>query len=277
VTIHDAEPVLAFVIPLMSREVARDWDRVEVMAVEAVRSTVHQNGSPRHRITVLVANDDLASLEQHDGLDVVHVRPTRRPQTHAEKNADKVDKLRVGLARAAKLGATHAMVVDADDLVDRRIASYVGSQPVGSPGWQLTHGYVWRDGSRVAFRKRFEFHRVCGSSVIARLDLQHHLFVGGYYQHWVEAPGGERLAPLPFPGAVYRIMHGDNTLLDRQFVTKHRAERGRVGYLVRQASRYRPVLVTGRLRRQFGRGYEHSSDAVPAGPARQPALRLGGG
>jgi hypothetical protein len=144
------------------------------------------------------------------------------------------------------------MAVDADDLVHRDLAAFVAAQPADAPGWQLRQGYVWRDGSRLAIHKRVDFQHLCGTCAIVRADLAPHMFSDEpWFRHGTEAPGGEALTPLPFAGAVYRVMHDDNLFFGSGTVAAHRGDRNVVAYGLRQVVRYRPALMTRRLMRQF--------------------------
>src|SRR4029079_17546917 len=91
------------------------------------------------------------------------------------RRADKARKLERGFEHARTLGASHVMAGDADDCVSRRIAEVVESDP-HTGGWLLHKGYLWREGSRIAYLNRKNFNHSCGSSAIVRIDLFHHMF-----------------------------------------------------------------------------------------------------
>ena len=110
------------------------------------------------------------------------------------------------------------MVVDDDDLVSPRLTSFVAATPMAF-GWYIRNGYVWSGGSLLYHHG--DFSRLCGTSHIVRADLYRlpsnletadetyirrmlgsHVFL---HDHLAEI--GMPLAPLPFPGAVYRTGH----------------------------------------------------------------------
>jgi hypothetical protein len=113
----------------------------------------------------------------------------------------------------------HFMVVDDDDLVSNRLAEFVAANQ-DAYGWYLSEGYLWEDGGRLVYRHS-PFARLCGTSHIIRADLYglpgdlrdasdayvrrtlgSHIFVRDDLER-----AGTPLAPLPFPGAIYRIGH----------------------------------------------------------------------
>ena len=111
------------------------------------------------------------------------------------------------------------MVVDDDDLVSNRLAAFVDANQ-GAYGWHFHDGYLWEDGSRLVYRYS-QFSRLCGTSHVIRADLYglptdvreasetyvkrmlgSHIFIRDDLER-----AGTPLAPLPFPGAIYRIGH----------------------------------------------------------------------
>ena len=168
--------------------------------------------------------------------------------------ADKARKLMRGFEDARTLGASHVMAVDADDCVSRRTAEVVESSPQ-TAGWLLRKGYLWREGSRIAYLNRKNFNHSCGSSVIVRTDLFHHLFDDEPPRYSFEEPtlpAGHTFESFPFAGAVYCIFHSENMFMSRERPVTHRTSEGSVRYYLRKARKYAPVPVTRRLVDEFG-------------------------
>src|SRR5207245_8122855 len=60
---------------------------------------------------------------------------------------DKVNKLIAGVQRARELNADFVMLLDADDLVSRRLVAHVQSHPEAD-GWFVKHGWRYEYGRR---------------------------------------------------------------------------------------------------------------------------------
>lgn len=114
----------------------------------------------------------------------------------------------------------HVMVVDYDDLVSRRLASFAAKAPEAA-GWYISDGYLF-DGSSL-LERRSEFDELCGSSLIvhsrhfypANADNER-MFVRYIYgsHKFIKtklANLGDPLVALPFPGAMYRVGHAHAT------------------------------------------------------------------
>jgi hypothetical protein len=187
--------------------------------------------------------------------------------TREGKNSDKTLKILKGIEYAKDQGyfsgGGFVMPVDADDLVSCRLASYV--EPFAAdrsiPGWSLTRGYLCREGSPVAFLNRKNFNHSCGSSAIFRPELADELI----YDHPSYQPGESdflrynfeqpkiALPALPFPGAVYSILNGENIFLTSGTVTAHRTGHGSsLRYYAAKAMKYVPRPITPRFRGEFG-------------------------
>ena len=146
---------------------------------------------------------------------------------------DKGSKIAVALERARRDGATHAMVVDADDFVSRRLAEHVLAHP-DIPGWYFPDGILYSRLFKIAAVQP-EFWSRCGTSHIVRTDLLPETpYLGdrpkqeevvacfdpwvldhvlGDHVEWRRhfAERGHTLQPLPFAGAVWQTDTGDNS------------------------------------------------------------------
>jgi hypothetical protein len=262
--------MLTFVVPIRHPANATNWSESMRRLQQTLRSVAAQR-HPAWR-AVVVANDGADLPPLPDGVGVVRVGFAPNPR-HDRRSADqetvydafRLDKGRrvlAGMLRAP--GATHFMILDDDDLVSERLAGFVAAH-ADANGWFLQEGYVWEDGGRVVYRHP-RFSRLCGSSHIVRADLYRlpsrmeeadegwikrtlgsHRFI-----HEDLERAGTPLAPLPFPGAVYRIGHSGahsqsggllrTFLLTRDLLASPRA-------LLATAARLRPLTRT--LRDEF--------------------------
>lgn len=217
-------PVLALVTTLRHPLNSTDYALVERMAQESVASWLRQTDD---RFAIVVVSNAPLPLPDDSRLHTVRVS---FPPPAAERTArtgiaavlrDKGTKNAIGLARARELGAEYVMFVDADDFVARSLTSFVAGHR-GEPGWTITHGWRVQLERRALRVHAGDFHLQCGSSHIIREDLLPPTSHGttATQQQLYDEQGGllERhlgshmhlhddlpLAPLPFPGALYRV------------------------------------------------------------------------
>lgn len=132
--------MLYFGVPLKSRRVAVNWDHVMLLFNRTLRSLFNQT-SPDFR--VIVACHELPTLEQpfDDRLEFLQV-DSPLPQNLREQMCDRGYKVHAIGKRIRELGGGYTMIVDADDLVSRRLAAFVNRAPVGN-GWSIDTGYMY--------------------------------------------------------------------------------------------------------------------------------------
>jgi hypothetical protein len=211
--------MLYFIVPLKGRSASRDWERVSRLCRRTLAS-LYQQTSPQFRI-LLVCTDLPAGLTSHAGLEVIQDRfPAPAPNKQAQI-ADKAAKVRRGLMAVRERGGGFVMGVDADDLVHHGLAALAAAYPQ-SPGWMIRSGYSYDEGSRW-LERHDDFHLRCGTSHIIRLAPEElpdnpagpaeSCFVLRHGHHAIAAylAGiGRPLGVVPFPGAIYVKMTGEN-------------------------------------------------------------------
>jgi hypothetical protein len=220
--------ILTFVIPVRHPNNARNWQHVKRHLSETVWSISRQE-CDRWK-AVIVANHGAELPEIPKGFEVKRVEfPPNElyAQEIADKErfydavrSDKGRRVLAGMLHAGEMG--HVMIVDDDDFVSRRLATFVAANPLAN-GWYIRDGYIWSSGGRLLYRFA-DFSRICGTSHIVRADLYQlpssfeaadetyirrmlgsHLFL-----HDRLDASGTPLAPLPFIGAVYRAGHAES-------------------------------------------------------------------
>ena len=208
--------MLVFVVPLKSARVAGSWDRVTRLVERTIRSALAQTVPD---VRVIVACHEIPEVAVDDPR--VEFLPVDFPPPADATNLvtrryDKWQKTLRALRRVRTVGASHVMILDADDCVSNRLAGHVARFPSAN-GWCFRRGYFHREGMRTVHKERFRFHKWCNSSHIVRTDLLD--VPAGPDERWRllhttlaedMRARGTPLVPLPFPGAVYNVSHGDN-------------------------------------------------------------------
>lgn len=211
-----------FVIAVPDQRGVSDWGRAMRLLRETTDSCLRQDGP---RPTVLVAATRGADLPVLPGVDVVDVDREYRPLPSAwdtpRQAAIRADKgARVAAALAAARPEGHVMVVDWDDLVSRRISAHV-AEHADEAGWYVDSGVVF-DGGPLVLVMPAGMNALCGTTLIIRSDLLDvppgtegsewtgMMYGSHVYARDILADRGAPLAPLPFPGAAYRVGTGVN-------------------------------------------------------------------
>lgn len=262
--------MLLFVIPVKSPKLSRDWRLAGRLFERCVRSVCAQT-SADFRV-VVVCNERPVTDFTHPKLEFLEVDfpvPAQRLPNEetttgydyalsgeiARKNADKARKLRTGFEYGARYNPTHCMAVDADDCVSNRLAAFVADNP-REPGWFFRKGYIYPEGGRCMYLNVRNFNQTCGSSVIVRFDQRHLVMENpDFYAHCIER---DPLVPLPFAGSIYSIANGDNIYMTADTTAQIQGSIWRKIFspalprLVKKLIKYRPAMVTGGIREEFG-------------------------
>ena len=221
--------MLTFVIPVRHHESVDDWPAVVDRMAETLRSVASQ--SVEDWECVVVANRGTPLPPMPRGCRVVEVGTPHAPlptvtgaaDQHARDEAvrsDKGHRILAGLLEARPTG--HVMVVDYDDLVHHHLAELSAALPDRN-GWFADQGYCY-DG-HLLYKVPSGFNTLCGTSLIVRADLlrlpRDAVSVDeAWVRRWLGshmflredlAAAGTPLAPLPFPGAIYRVGHQGST------------------------------------------------------------------
>jgi hypothetical protein len=208
--------MLAFVVPLKSAAAANSWTRVTSLAERTLRAACAQT-SPDFRVIVACHEKPQIGFADRrlEFLEVDFPRPAAAGW-FPEGRRDRDRKIVAAVRRALTYHPTHVMILDADDCVSNRLAAHVVEHPSAN-GWYFPKGYFWREGLDEVHIERRRFHQWCGSSYILRpslLGLPEPPAIDWHLRHGPLARQLRKratpLEPLPFPGAVYVVSHGDN-------------------------------------------------------------------
>lgn len=260
--------MLVFVIALKSKEISQSWDLVSGLIERCLKSICNQTSSAFEVVVVCNERPDIEFTHPKiHYLDVNFPPPMILPEERerlvgyehihsldiARKNKDKAQKQLKGIEYAAQFNPTHIMIVDADDCVSCHLAQFVAQHP-DNDGWYINKGYMYREGSNYIFVNVKRFHHVSGTSFIIRYPLHRLLFQGDYHYHCsVDNLPGANIQPLPFKGALYSMLNGENILMSANTFSQMRSQiLTSVPRFLEKLTRYRVWWLTQSVIQEFG-------------------------
>jgi hypothetical protein len=172
------------IIPLASRRVAKDWPQMCRMLQGTLTSVL---ALPREFVIVSIFGHERPEnlpLGDRCRWTTVDWNPPQQEDIPAKLN-DKGSKLWQGVREAFKRGSKWVMFLDADDLVSNRLPGLCDLENHDAICFE--NGFSWETGSRWLQRVP-NFHRVCGSSWIMRLEPS-------FFPMWL-GPGTHRVCDL---------------------------------------------------------------------------------
>lgn len=220
--------MLTFIVPVRHPQNARDWGRVKRTLEQTAASIAGQDSNEWRAVVVANSGSDLPALPPRFTVAWVDFSPNPMHDLGRDTSqwGDKFEAFRYDKGHRVLAGLLHApdsdhyMVADDDDFVSSRLAGFVAGHPQ-ERGWYVGNGYVWSEGGRWLF-KHPQLHKVCGTTHIVHRDLmkipataadaplQHVRWLGTHARLTEDfIAAGTPLKLLPFPGAVYRVGHGN--------------------------------------------------------------------
>ena len=218
-------PALTFVIPVRHQDNAQDWPKLKRNLAATLQSISQQTSKDWTAIVVANRGADLPAMPSQAEVVWVDFMPNA---LHEQGDADKetfYEAIRIDKGRRVLSGMLHAgpmkyvMVVDDDDFVSNKLVSHAVANP-DVHGWYIHDGFLWGDGDPAIFQYS-GFSKLCGTSHIIQASLYglpasigdtNDAYIKkmlGSHTHIAQhlLATGTPLAPLPFPGAVYRVGH----------------------------------------------------------------------
>ena len=267
--------MLAFVVPIKSRKVAKSWSNTCLLLERTARSICHQT-HPDFRMIVVCQERPEIKFE-HPKIQYLEMNVDMPvPTTIVEKRVNKMHKIIAGICLAKASGCSHIMVTDGDDCVSKSLAGLVApNQSVN--GYFLKAGYIYYGDHDVIKVMRKGFHHYCGTSHIIKSDLYdvseknlaripssitshyqipqdiHDLYYCHRYFAGALEAKGFKLEPLPFLGSIYVLSNGENLSSEDQHTIEKRKRsslKSRLLKLKASLFDYRPL--TPQLRDEFG-------------------------
>lgn len=274
--------MVVFAIPLRAKETSKDWDGCVRRFNHTLASLFNQTN---RSFRCIVACNQIPPLDREydDRLEFIPL-DIPVPTEWVEMARDKFFKLTVIAVRIREIleeqpipeQGIYVMPVDADDLLNCRIAEYCEQHP-NENGLVSKDGYVWQEG-KCFFRIYPQMHTYCGSCNIIKMyreDLPEKCPVSQELCHDKETAGilnarypirfdhgivvdrygkaGRPFATLPFRSTVYVRGTGDN-ISAIYHAMHHAAEEDRfhpIAFL-RSMNILTMRLITGGIRREFG-------------------------
>ena len=165
--------MIIFCIPLKSREVSNDWNRVTLLFNRTLESAYNQTNQ---NFKIFVACHQLPVLKKYYDERVTFIQVKNKiPLTAIEMMADKQTKL-FACQNAArkfiiehKLNGAYFMYVDSDDLISCNIAEYF-SKNKDKTIYTSKYGYIYLEGLSY-MKKARRLERACGSCYIIYLNI----------------------------------------------------------------------------------------------------------
>lgn len=211
--------MIAFIVPLKSKAISNNWKTVSQLCIQTINSLLNQ----QHKLykVFLVCNELPIGFLSSDKVEViVKDYPIPAFGNHAQYNYNKLNKQRDAIIAAVSAGCTHYMEVDADDRVSNNLIKCIQNYS-HADGWYLDSGWIRHGDSPFIHIQKNDFHRICGSSVIAPLDLKILPDLNGdieklrpFLEHnrivdtWIN--NGKKMQPICYPAALYLVNTGDN-------------------------------------------------------------------
>ena len=270
--------MVCFIIALMNKEVASDWEKVEKNFNNTLHSVFNQTDE---RFRVYVGYTDRPKLyEEYDNRLVMIPCNTHTPVERIEKLLDRAWKLSA-CANAIyndidcisfEDGGVYVFPVDADDLVNRRIAEYANNHPSAN-GFKSKKSYRHQKGKNYLeitpyFGGSMNVMKLYKDDLTAEMpdvslcfDLPTARIMNQSPVRWTDheveqqfADLGRPLSYFPFRSTIYVVGTGDN-LSDSDpdnNSNNNRKKRFHPVAFLRKISPFNKKLITKRIKEEFG-------------------------
>lgn len=165
--------MLIFCIPLRSKEVSKDWNKVTLLFNRTLESVYNQTNQ---NFKVFVACHQIPTLNKTYDDRVVFIEvDTKIPVTYLDMMWDKDTKIYTAQNAARKflveqkLKGAYFMNVDSDDLISCKVADFVANKATKQV-YTSKYGFIYFEG-RTFMKKARRLERTCGSCFLIYLDI----------------------------------------------------------------------------------------------------------
>jgi hypothetical protein len=211
--------MIAFIITLRSKQVARDWGYTCSLLSRTLISI--QNQTDQDFKVILICHEIPDIPRDQSNLIYYQVDFPPPSKEYTEMLLDRDIKEIVGRQIARKLNANYIMVIDADDCLHKQVVEFLNGKKSNSgivDGYFIDEGYIYFERTEKILSRR-GFHHFCGSTVALRPELydtpessdyrtllrfyNEGLFFshGSLVQYWQSR--GKLIKPFPFKGCIY--------------------------------------------------------------------------
>lgn len=222
--------MLTFVVPVKSKSVASNWTHFGQLLERTLKSICNQTDS---NFKVVVVCHEIPETDFiHESLHFIHPDfkpPSKKNSNHEQyfidQRLDKGKKIKLGVDFAIKKFSTdYVMLVDSDDLISNKVASFVNNSGNELPGWYVAKGYLSYGSKHILIVTR-KFNYLCGSSIIVKPNLIQHFFdkdkIDLYFDHRLTIlQSNIELKRVPFSATIYSMGNGENIYMSFQNVKK---------------------------------------------------------
>jgi hypothetical protein len=258
--------MLTFIIPVKSERVSSSWPQFSKLVERTLKSVTNQT-SPNYRVIVVCHEKPLTDFE-HDKIEYLYVdfdppalKTAPKEKHNGLKEEDKSHKILAGITYAEKYETNFFMVVDADDCISNKIVAYVEKHKAKNKvGWFINKGYYYREGDGFISLNRNNFNTLCGTCLIVRPKYIKETFKKIphlEYVHQTEKFSETLpLVKLPFAGAVYSMLNGENHYMTGNQMRKLNSMKlfslETLKGIIRKLKRYRIKKLNKKIIDEFG-------------------------
>jgi hypothetical protein len=222
-------PLIYFIIPVRHHATVRDWGLVQRHMAETLASIAAQTAAGWECRLVASHGSALPDLPTNCTARFIDLPPPKLPDARQNREAY-IDVVRQDRGLRTLEGVrdippdAYVMPVDYDDFISGHLVEFVIKNQGGS-GWYFPTGYLHAGGGWTYLTRKM--WRICGTSHIIRRDVLGTFTLpdgtidmdavkrrlGAHIFNKLDlADTPDALAPLPFPGAVYRIGNAQSAI-----------------------------------------------------------------
>jgi glycosyltransferase involved in cell wall biosynthesis len=162
------QPLVLFIIPLVSRRYASDWEKTTKMLEETLASIRNQSVPSFHCIIV---SDQMPDLTYQSGISFVEsdfdLADSRR---YGARCIDKQKKVYLALLEARQYNPGYVMIIDGDDWLHRDVIKFV-QENSEDDCFILGKGYYLQD-PKWELRRGYRMEKACASTSIFRFNAK---------------------------------------------------------------------------------------------------------
>lgn len=258
--------MITFLVPVKSARVSGSWNHFSRLFERTLISITNQT-SQEFRVVVICHEKPNTDFE-HPKLEYIHVDfeppvllPEEQDKHDGLKEEDKSKKILAGYEYIQKYQQDYVMVADADDCISNRIAAYVSENKSSNlAGWYFKRGYIYREGDRFLALNKRNFNSLCGTCIIVKPNLLHHIFQRVphllYVHQTIDLTSEYSLEPLPFPGSIYSMANSENHFMSNSMIKELNSQKWfslqMIKSLLRKIRKYRFIPLTNKLKEEYG-------------------------